>query len=203
MESKLTLPSYSSLILTVVFAIFVIIIVHNDLPQRTLPPLSDPYTKLSQFSAVTQLCPTLCDPMDCMPGFPVHHQLPELAQTHVYQQSHSLSSPSPPAFSLSQQQGLFQLVSSSHPRPKYWRFSFSISPSNEYSVLISFRIDWFDLLESKGLTLKSLLQHNSSRASILWCSAFFMVQLTHPYMAIGKTVALTRWTFVGKDISTF
>ena len=108
MESKLTLPSYSSLILTIVFAIFVIIIAHNDLPQRTLPPLSDPYTKLSQFSAVTQLCPTLCDPMDCMPGFPVHHQLTELAQTHVYQQSHSLSSPSPPAFSLSQHQGLFQ-----------------------------------------------------------------------------------------------
>ena len=79
--------------------------------------------------------------------------------------------------------------------PKYW--SFSISPSNEYSGLISFRIDWFDLFAIQG-TLKSLLQHHSSKASILWCSAFFMVQLTHPYMITGKTIALTRWTFVGK-----
>ena len=78
---------------------------------------------------------------------------------------------------------------------KYWSFSFSISRSNEYSELISFRIDWFDLLAVQG-TLKSLLQHHSSKASILWCSAFFMVHLSHPYMTIGKTMALTRWTFV-------
>ena len=81
--------------------------------------------------------------------------------------------------------------------PKYWSFSFSINPSNEYSWLISFRIDWFDLFAVQG-TLKSLLQHHSSKASILWCSAFFMVQLSHPYMTTGKTIALTIWTFVGK-----
>ena len=84
--------------------------------------------------------------------------------------------------------------------PKYWGFSFSISPSNEYSGLISFRIDWFDLLAVQG-TLKSLLQHHSSKASVLWCSAFFIVQLSHPYMTTGKTIALTRWTFVGKVMS--
>ena len=84
--------------------------------------------------------------------------------------------------------------------PKYWSFSFSISPSNEYSGLISFRTDWLDLLSVQG-TLKSLLQHHSSKASILWCSAFFMVQLSHPYMTTGKTIALTRLTFVGKVIS--
>ena len=83
--------------------------------------------------------------------------------------------------------------------PKYWSFSFNISPSNEYSGLISFRMDWLDLLAVQG-TLKSLLQHHSSKASILWCSAFFTVQLSHPYMITGKTIALTRWTFVGKVI---
>ena len=84
--------------------------------------------------------------------------------------------------------------------PKFWSFSFSISPSNEYSGLISFRIDWFDLLAVQG-TLKSILHHHSSKASILWLSAFFIVQLSHPYMTTGKTIALTRWTFVGKVIS--
>ena len=81
--------------------------------------------------------------------------------------------------------------------PKYWSFSFSISPSNEYSGLISFRMDWLDLLAVQG-TLKSLLQYHSSKASILWCSAFFIVQLSHPYMTTGKTIALSRWTFDGK-----
>ena len=84
--------------------------------------------------------------------------------------------------------------------PKYWSFSFSMSPSNEYSGLISFRMDWLDLLAVQG-TLKSLLQHHSSKASILWCSAFFIVQLSHPYMTTGKTIALTRWIFVGKAMS--
>ena len=84
--------------------------------------------------------------------------------------------------------------------PKYWSFSFSISPSSEYSGLISFRMDWLDLFAVQG-TLKSLLQYHSSKASILWCSAFFMVQLSHPYMTTGKTVGLTRWTFVGKVMS--
>ena len=147
---------------------------------------------LPQFSSVSQSCPTLCNPMDCsMPGFPVHHQLPELAQTQVHQvsdaiqPSHPLSSPSPPAFNLSQHQGLFQGVSSSHQVAKYWSFSFSISPSNEYSGLISFRMDWLDLLAVQG-TLRSLLQHHSSKASILQHSAFFTVQLSHPYMTTGK-----------------
>ena len=85
-------------------------------------------------------------------------------------------------------------------QPKYWSFNFSISPSNEYLELISFRIDWFDLLAVQR-TLKSLLQHCSSKASVLWCSAFFMVQLSHPYMTTGKTIALTRQTFVGKVMS--
>ena len=84
--------------------------------------------------------------------------------------------------------------------PKYWSFSFSISPSNEYQGLISFRMDWLDLLAVQG-TLKSLLQHHSSKAPILWHSAFFTVQLSHPYMTPGKTIALTRWTFVGKVMS--
>ena len=84
--------------------------------------------------------------------------------------------------------------------PKYWSFSFSISPSNEHSGLISFRMDWLDLLAVQG-TLKSLLQYYSSKASVLWCSAFFIVQLSHPYMTTGKTIALTRWTFVGKVMS--
>ena len=84
--------------------------------------------------------------------------------------------------------------------PKYWSFSFSISPSNKYSGLISFRIDWLDLLAVQG-TLKSLLQHHSSKASILWHSAFFIVQLSYPYMTTGKTIALMRWTFVGKVMS--
>ena len=121
--------------------------------------------------------------MDCsMPGFPVHHQLSELAQTHVHQvgdaiqPSHPLLSPSPPAFNLSQHQGLFQWGIR---WPKYWSFIFSINPSNEYSGLISFRIDWFDLLAVQR-PLKSLLQCHTSKATILWCSAFFIVQLSHP-----------------------
>ena len=136
--------------------------------------------------------------MDCsMPGFPVHHQLPELAQTHVHrvgnaiQPSHLLSSPSPPVFSLSQHQGLSN-ESVLHMRwPKCWSFSFSNSPSNEHSGLISFRIDWLDLLAVQG-TLKSLLQHHSSKASVVQRSAFSVVQLSHPYMTTGKTITLTR-----------
>ena len=145
----------------------------------------------------------LCDPMDCSnPGFPVLHHLPELSQTHVHwvgdaiQQSHPLSSLSLPAFNLSYHQGVFQWVSSSRHRwPKYWSFSLSISPSNGYSGLIFFRIDWFDLLAIQE-TRKSILQHHSSKASILQCSAFFMVQLSHPYVTNGKTIALTIWSFV-------
>ena len=140
------------------------------------------------------------------PDLPVHHTLPEFTQTHAYrvsdaiQPSHPLLSPSPPAFNLSQHHGLFKWVSSLHQVAKYWSFSFNISPSNEYSGLISFRMDWLDLLAVQG-TLKSLLQHHSSKASILLSSAFFIVQLSHPYMTTGKTIDLTRWTFVGKATS--
>ena len=158
-----------------------------------------------QFSSVAQSCPTLCDPMDCStPGFPVHHQLLELTQTHVHQvgdtiqPSHPLSSPSPPAFDLSQHFPVFSNESVLRIRwSKYWSFSFSVSPSNDYSGLISFRMDWLDLLAVQG-TLKSLLQHHSSKASILWHSAFFTVQLSHPCMTAGKTIALTRRTLVTK-----
>ena len=160
-----------------------------------------------QFSSVAQSRLTLCDPLDCnTPGLPVHHQLPEFIQTHVHgvgdaiQPSHPLSPPSPPAFNLSQHQGLFQWVSSSHQVAKDWSFSFSISPSNEYPGLISFRMGWLGLLAVQG-TLKSLLQHCSSKLSILRCSAFFIVQLSHPYMTTVKTIALTRRTFVGKVTS--
>ena len=157
-----------------------------------------------QFSSVAQLCPTLCDPMDCnMPGFPVHHQLLELIQTHVHwvsdaiQPSYPLSSPFPPALNLSQHQGLFRWVSSSHQVAKVLEFQLRHQSFNEYSGLISFRMDWLDLLALQG-TLKSLLQHYSSKASILQRSAFFIVQLSHPYMTTGKTKVFTRWTFVGK-----
>ena len=150
-----------------------------------------------------QLCPTLCDPMNrSMPGLPAYHQLQEFTQTDVHwvgdaiQLSHPLSSPSPPALNLSNiRVFLNELIL--HIR---WSFSFSISPSNEYSVLISFRMDWLDLLAVQR-TCKSLLQHCSSKASILRCWAFFIVQLSHPYMITGKTIALTRQTFVDKVMS--
>ena len=148
-------------------------------------------------------CLTLCDPMDySTPGFPVHHQLPELTQTHVHwvgdaiQPSPPLSSPSFPAFSLSQRQALFQWVSSSHQMAKVLEFQLQ----HEYSGLVSFRMDLLDLLAVQG-TFKSLLQHQSSKASLLWCSTFFIVQLSHPYMTTEKTIALTRWTFAGKIMS--
>ena len=133
------------------------------------------------------------------PGLLVYCQLPEFTQTQVHwvgdaiQPSHPLLSPSLPALNLSQHQGLFKWVSSSQ--------NIGVSAlSNEYSGLISFRMDWLDLLAVQG-TLKSLLHHYSSKASILQCSAFFIVQVSHPYMTAGKIIALTRWTFVGKVMS--
>ena len=145
--------------------------------------------------------------MDCSTiDFPVHHKLSELAQIHVHQvgdaiqPSHPLLFPSPPAFNLSQHQGLFQWVSSSHQVAKILDFIFSISPSGGYSGWFSFRIDWLDLLAVQG-TLKRLLQHHSSKASNLQHSAFFMVQLSHPYVTTGKTIAFIRWAFVGKVMS--
>jgi len=161
-----------------------------------------------QFSSVAQSCPTLCNPMNrSTPGLPVHHQLPEFTQTHVHrvgdaiQPSHPLSSPSPPAPPIPPSIRVFSNESTLRMRwPKYWSFSFSISPSNEHPGLIPFRMDWLDLLAVQG-TRKSLLQHHSSKASILQCSAFFTVQLSHPFLTTGNTIALTRWTFVGKVIS--
>ena len=145
-----------------------------------------------QFSSVTQLCLTLCDPMDCStPVFPVHLQLPELLKlmsiNSVMPSNHFiLCRPLLLLTSIFPSIRVFSNESDLRIRwPKYWSFSFSISPSNEYSGLISFRIDWLDLLAVQG-TLKSLLQHHSSKASILWHSAFFIVQLSHPYVTTGK-----------------
>ena len=144
-----------------------------------------------QFSSVAQSCPTLCNPMNrSTPGLPVHHHLPEFTQAHVHQvgdaiqPSHPLSSPSPPAPNPSQHLGLFQRVNSLHGVAKVLEFQLHISPDG-HPGLIFFRMDWLDLLAVQG-TLRSLLQHHSSKASILRCSAFFTVQLSHPYMTTEK-----------------
>ena len=142
-----------------------------------------------------------------MPGFPGHHQLLEIAQTHIHQ-LHNAIQPLILCRTFLYPPSIFPSIrsfplSTLHIRwLKHWSFSFSISPSNEYSGLISFRIDWFDLLAVQGI-LKTHLQHHSSKASILWCSAFFIVQLSHPYMTTGKIIALTRWTFVGRVLYLF
>ena len=159
--------------------------------------------------SVVQSCPTLCDPMDCStPGLPVHHQLPKLAQTHGHwvgdaiQPSHPLSSPSPPAFSLSQNQGLLEWVSSSHQVAKVLGLhsaSASVLSMNIQGWFF-FKMDWLDLLAVQG-TLESLLQQHSWKASVLWRSVFFLVQLSHRYMTTGKTITLTIRTIVGKVMS--
>ena len=150
-----------------------------------------------QFSSVTQSCLTLWDPMNCStPGLPVHHQLPEFTQTYVHrvgeaiQPSRPLSSPSPPAPNPSQHQSLFQWVSPSHEVAKVLEFQLQHQSFQWTPRTISFMMDRLDLLAVQG-TLKSLLQHWSSKASILWHSAFFMVQISHPCMTTGKTIALT------------
>ena len=151
-----------------------------------------------------QLCSTLCNPMDySIPGllsFTISQSLLILLSIELVMSCNHLILCCPLLLlpSIFSSIRIFSNESALHIRwPKYWSFSFSISPSSEYSGLISFSIDWFDPLAVQG-TLKSLLQHHSSKASILWCSAFFMVQLSHPYMATGKTIALTIWTFVSK-----
>ena len=148
--------------------------------------------KSVQFSSVTQSCLTLCNPMDCStPGLPVHHQLLELLKLisieSVMPSNHLiLCNPLLLLPSIFSSIRVFSNESVLCMRwPKYWSFSFSISPSNKYSGLISFKMDRLDLLAVQR-TLKSLFQHHSSKASILWCSAFFMVQLSHPYITIGK-----------------
>ena len=147
-------------------------------------------------SPVAQSCPTICNPMDCgMPGFPVHHQLPELAHAHFHQvgdaiqPSYPLSSLSPPTFSLCQHQDLFQWVSSSYQMAKVLELQLQHQSLQWIFRIDSFRIDWFDLLAVQG-TLKSLLQHHSSEASVLWRSAFFMIQILHPCMTAGKNHSL-------------
>ena len=145
--------------------------------------------------------------MNCStPSFPVHLQLLELTQTHVHQvshaiqPSHTLPSPLLPPSVFPNIRVFYSESVICIRWPKYWSFSFSTNPFSEYSGLISFRMDWLDLLAVQG-TLKSLLQHHSSKASILRCSAFFIVQLSHPYMTTGKNIALTRQTFVGEVMS--
>ena len=161
-----------------------------------------------QFSPVAQSCPALCDPRDCStPGLPVHHQLPEVTQLmsieSVMPSNHLiLCCPLLLLPSIFPSIRVFTTETGLHMRwPKYWSFSFSIIPSNEHPGLISLRMDWLGLLAVQG-TLKSLLQHHSSKPSILQCSAFFIVQLSHPYMTTGKTIALTRQTSVG-NVSAF
>ena len=157
-----------------------------------------------QFSSVAQLCRCLCNPMDGRtPGFIVHHQnLLKFMFIELVMPSNHLILCHPLLLPwIFSSIRVFSKESVLPIRwPKYWSFSLSISPSNEHPGLVSFRMSWLDLLAAQG-TLKSLLQHHSSKASILWHSAFFTVQLSHPYMTIGKTIALTRWTFVGKVMS--
>ena len=160
-----------------------------------------------QFTSLAQLCPTLFNPINCnIPGLPVHHQLPESTQTHVHWVGDVIQ-PSHPQLPLLLLPSIFPIsrVFSNESAlcirwRKYWSFSFNISLSNEHPGLISFRMDWLDLLAVQG-TLKGVLQHHSSKASILQRSAFFIVQLSHPYMTTGKTIALTKWIFVYKVMS--
>ena len=168
-------------------------------PAAWSHPLSSALSASSvQFISVAQSCLTLCEPMDC--STPCQAPLSITNSCPSSRWCHPLLSPSPPVFNLFQYQ-VFSSESALWIRwPKSWRFSFSISLSSEYSGLISFRMDWVDLLAVQG-TLKSLLQHHSSEASILQHSAFFIVQLSDPHITTGKTIALTRWTFVAKVIS--
>ena len=143
--------------------------------------------------------------MNCStPGLPVHYHLPEFTQTHVHRVRDAIQTSHRPLLLLPLTPPSIRDFSNESALrirwPKYWSFSFSISPSKEHPGLICFRMDWLDLLAVQG-TLKSLLQHHTSKASILQRSAFFTVQLSHPYMTTAKTIALTRWTFVGKVMS--
>ena len=162
-----------------------------------------------QFSSATQLCPTLCNPMNrSTSGLPVHHQLLQSTQTHVHcvgdaiQPSHPLLSPSPPALNLSQHQGLFKWVKCIR-WPKYWNFSFDIySLTNEHPGLISFRMDQMDLLAVQG-TLKNLLQHHSSKASILLRPAFFIVQISHSFKIVHFRISNSIMDFILLSVTPF
>ena len=168
----------------------------------TLKQINTKFLWNYQFSSVAQSCLALCDSINhSTSGLPGHHQLPEFTQIHVHrvgdaiQPSHPLMSPSPPALNPSQHQGFFQWVNSSHQVAKVLEFQLQ-QQSFQWTGLMSFRMDWLDILAVQ-VTLKSLLQHHSSKHQ----SAFFTVQLSHPYMTTGKTIALTRRTFVGKVVS--
>ena len=163
-----------------------------------------------QLSSVTQSCPTLCDPMDtaCQASLSITNTqsiLKPMSIESVMPSNHLilccpllLQPPIFPSIRVFSNESVLRIR-----KTKYWSFNFSISPSNEYSGLISSRMHWLDLLTVQG-TLKSLLQHHSSKASILWCSAFFIVQFSHPYMTTGKTIAFTRWTFCWQiNVSAF
>ena len=165
--------------------------------HRTEPTMKNSLTpKCQSVSSVPQSCLTLCNPMNCSTPLKLTSIESVMPSSHlILCRALLLLPPIPPSIRV------FSNESTPLMRwPKYWSFSFSIDPSNEYPGLISFRMDWLDLLAVQG-TLKSLLQHHSSKASILQCSAFFTVQLSHPYMTTGKTIALTRWTFVDKVMS--
>ena len=163
------------------------------------------FSPVIQFSSVLQSCPTLCNPMDCS----THQASLSITNSQSLLKLTSIESVMPsnrlilcrPLLLLPSIFPSIRVFSDESVLcirwPKYWSFSFSISPSNEHSGRISFRMDWLDLLAVQG-TLKSLLQHHSSKASILWHSAFFILQLSHPFMTTGKTIALSRWTIVGK-----
>ena len=185
--------------------VFLLTWLHHLESLRKSQSLTQESKEINQgFSSVAQSCPTLCNPTDCsMQGFPVHHQLLQLAQTHVHRVSDAsnhfnlwcslLFLPSIfPSITVFSKESVLRI--------RYCIFSLSINPFNEYSGLISFKIDWLDLLAVQG-TLKSLLQCHSSKASFLQYSNFFIVQLSHPYMTIGKSIALTRRTFVDKVMS--
>ena len=188
--------------------------IRGGIPEKILQRRNtvDQYARrtliITQFSSVAQLCPTLFTSWTACstPGFLVHYQHSELAQTHVHrvseaiQSSHLLLSHSPPTFNFPSIRVLSNESVLRIRGSEYWNFSFSISLSNVYAGLISFRINCLDLLAVQGI-LKSLLQHHISKASVLWHSAFFTDQLLHPYMTTGKTKALTIQTFVGKLIS--
>ena len=182
------------------------------LKDRKIPELSErlfqgynPFSSVL-FSSIAQSCPTLCNPMNySTPGHPVQHQLLESTQTHVHQVDNAIQ-PSHPLLLLPPilpSIRVFSNESTLNMRwPKYWLCSFNISPTNEHPGLISFRMDWLDLLAVQR-SLKNLLQHHSSKASILQYSAFFTIQLSHPYMTTGTTIAFTTQTFVGKILSLF
>ena len=177
-----TYSIFQEILISWTLLVFLILQFNHSVVSHSLWPHGLQHTRLPCPSSIPGAYSNLC-PLSWL----CHATIP----------SSVLQSPSPPAFNLSHSRVFFKESVLFTRWPKYCNFSFNISPSNEYSALISFRMDWFDLCAVQG-TLKSLLQHHSSKASILWCSAFFLVQLSYLYMTTGKIIALTRWSFGGK-----